>query len=474
VLLHELVDAVAARAPDAPALIVSATGETITYAQLSARVRRAAAIAAAATPRAGDRIAFVGENSPEWIDAYYGVPMAGRVLTFLNHRLAQPEIDAIVRRSGAVSVDDWAADARPCTPANDPSAVAWLIYTSGTTGSPKGAMLTHASLLAASDATAACRPVADDDVYVFPFPLCHVAGYNVLNHHRHGRPVVLLPRFEPAAFVDATNRYGATTTSLAATMLRALLDHLDATGATVPSLRTIAYGAAPMPAALLRRATETLGCEFAQGYGMTELSGNAVFLDADDHRRALAGDERLLVAAGRAAPDVEVRIAADGEILVRAPQVTAGYWDDPAATAAAIEPDGWFHTGDVGRLDDDGLLTIVDRKKDVIVTGGENVSSREVEDALHALPSVADVAVVGVPDETWGENVCAVVVRRDGESDVSAAAVVDAVRGRLAGFKRPRHVVFVDELPRNASGKILKHELRHWLAANPDLIGERA
>jgi acyl-CoA synthetase (AMP-forming)/AMP-acid ligase II len=205
---------------------------------------------------------------------------------------------------------------------------------------------------------------------------------------------------------------------------------------------------------------------------MTELSGNAVFLDADDHRRALAGDERLLVAAGRAAPGVELRIADDGEILVRAPQVTAGYWDDPEATAAAIEPDGWFHTGDVGRLDDDGLLTILDRKKDVIVTGGENVSSREVEDVLHALPAIADVAVVGVPDATWGENVCAVVVRRD--AGVTAGDVVDGVRARLAGFKRPRHVVFVDELPRNASGKILKHELRAWLVAHPDLIGERA
>jgi acyl-CoA synthetase (AMP-forming)/AMP-acid ligase II len=474
VLLHELVDAVAADTPDAPALIVSATGEAVTYGELSARVRRAAAVAAAATPHAGDRIAFIGENSAEWVDAYYGVPMAGRILTFLNHRLAQPEIDAIVRRSGAVFVDDWGADAPACEPARDPSAVAWLIYTSGTTGSPKGAMLTHASLLAASDATAASRPFADDDVYLFPFPLCHVAGYNVVNHHRRGRPVVLLPRFEPGAFVDATNRYRATTSSLAATMLRTLLDHLDATGETIPSLRTIAYGAAPMPAALLRRATDALGCDFAQGYGMTELSGNAVFLDADDHRRALAGDERLLVAAGRAAPGVELRIADDGEILVRAPQVTAGYWDDPEATAAALEPGGWFHTGDVGRLDDDGLLTIVDRKKDVIVTGGENVSSREVEEALHALPSVADVAVVGVPDATWGENVCAVVVRRDGDRDTTAGDVVDAVRGRLAGFKRPRHVVFVDDLPRNASGKILKHELRDWLVANPDLIGERA
>ena len=473
-LLHEIVDRAAERAPDGPALVVHATGETISFAALAERIARASAIAAAASP-AGGRVAFMGENGAEWIAAYYGVPRAGRILTFVNHRLAPPEVAAIVRRSRAVFVDDWSVPpdgAITPAPAADPSAVAWLIYTSGTTGAPKGAKLTHASLLAALDVTAASRPVADDDVYLFPFPLCHVAGYNVLNHHRHGRPVVLLRRFEPAAFVEAANEHGATSTSLAATMLSALLDHLDTSGAAVPTLRTIAYGAAPMPAALLRRATDVLGCEFTQGYGMTELSGNAVFLGPDDHRRALAGDERLLHAAGRPGPGVELRIADDGEILVRAAQVTAGYWDDPEATAAAFTDDGFFRTGDVGRLDDDGLLTIVDRKKDVIVNGGENASPREAEDVLHAHPAVRDVAVVGVPDPHWGENVCAVVVRRPG-TDVAAGALVDAVRDRLAGFKRPRHVVFVDDLPRNASGKIVKPALRRWLSEHPELLGER-
>jgi len=197
---------------------------------------------------------------------------------------------------------------------------------------------------------------------------------------------------------------------------------------------------------------------------MTELSGNAVFLGADEHRRAAAGDERLLRAAGRPAPGVEVALATGtGEILVRAPQVMAGYWSDPQATAVAIDTDGWLHTGDVGRIDDDGLLSVADRLKDVIVTGGENVASREVEEVLHAHPGIADVAVIGLPDERWGERVAAVVVRRPGTT-LDASEVVASARERLAGFKVPREVTFVDALPRNAAGKVLKQQLRDALA----------
>ena len=477
-LLHDLLDAAT---PDDVALVVGDISRT--FAELADRAARVAGAVAART-EPGDRVAFVGDNCVEWVECYYGVPRAGRVLTFLNQRLAPAELRRILDASGATLLVgeeryveplrdggppvlgagevDAAAPAAPTAPT--PGDVAWLIYTSGTTGRPKGAMLTHASLLAAVETTLARRPVADDDVYLFPFPLCHVAGYNVLLHHRRGRPVVLLPRFEPAAFVEAVARHGVTATSLAATMLSSLL---DVHPAPLPPLRLIAYGAAPMPAALLRQATEALGDDvgFAQGYGMTELSGNAVFLDPDEHRRGLAA------AAGRPGPGVELRIADDGEILVRAPQVMAGYWGDETATAEAFAG-GWFHTGDVGRLDADGYLTIVDRKKDVIVTGGENVASREVEDVLHAHPAVRDVAVVGVPDPHWGENVCAVVVARPGAT-VGADELLAAVRGELAGFKRPRHVVFVEELPRNASGKVLKQELRQLLVDRPDLLGER-
>lgn len=362
---------------------------------------------------------------------------------------------------------------------------AWLLFTSGTTGTPKGAVLTHASILAAVDASAGARPVDPDDMYLFAFPLCHVAGYNVVHRHAHGRPVVLMEGFEPAGFCRMVGEHGVTSCSLAATMLAALCDHLDASPddlALLATLRVIAYGAAPMPVALLRRAHDLLGVDFTQGYGMTELSGNAVFLDAAAHRRGLAGDGSLLSAAGHPAPGVEVRIVdgatnlevpvgSAGEITVRAAQVMAGYWNDPPTTASTVR-DGWLFTGDVGRVDDDGMLWVMDRSKDVIITGGENVASPEVEQAVCAAPGVASAAVVGVPDERWGENVCAVVVARAGMT-VDPDEIVATVRQRLAGFKVPRHVVVVESLPTNASGKVVKAELRSWLAENPDVVGPR-
>jgi acyl-CoA synthetase (AMP-forming)/AMP-acid ligase II len=473
-------------------------------------VSRTAAVVEALTDP-GDRVAIIGDNSPVWVECYYAVPRAGRILVFLNHRLAPAELSAILARSGATALISAGGSAEQLLPesgsihsvrnvvdveryedliersASTPPVAAvsdqaaWIIYTSGTTGSPKGATLTHKSLLAAVGATSASRPVTPDDVYLFPFPMCHVAGYNLLNHHRHGRPVVLIPGFDPADFVEAAARYGATTTSLAATMLHSLLDHLDQQGAGVPSLRSVAYGAAPMPPTLIARAITELGVELAQGYGMTELSGNAVFLDPESHRRGLAGERQLLAAAGRPGPGVELRlvdddgravpVGGDGEILIKGEQVMAGYWGDEAATASALRG-GWFHTGDVGRLDEDGLLYVVDRKKDIIITGGENVSSREVEDVLHSHPAVREAAVIGVADPRWGENVCAVVVPQPGRA-VPSSEVVELVRSRLAGFKTPRHLVLVDSLPKNASGKVLKAELRRWIAAHPEQLGER-
>ena len=510
-LLHEVVRAAAQLHPDRTALV---HGEVrLSFADLDDRIARAVVVSADLAPPGG-RVAAIGPNHPGWIELYHAVPAAGRVLTFLNHRLSDPELAALVDRSGAralvgdaahlarlrsagvdLPVLDWAtwdaglaaADRSASPPApGDPGVAAWLLFTSGTTAAPKGATLTHASLLAAVAASTAARPVDPDDVYLFPFPLCHVAGYNVLHRHANGRPVVLVDRFDPASFCAAVHAEHVTSTSVAATMLAALLDHVaDHPSALeqLASLRSIAYGAAPMAPSLLRRADEVLGVDLAQGYGMTELSGNAVFLDAAAHRRGLAGEAHLLSAAGVPAPGVEVRIvdpAVDdralppgevGEILVRAPQVMAGYWDDPAATAAALRR-GWLHTGDVGRLDDEGLLYVVDRSKDVIITGGENVSSLEVEDVLLGAPGVARVAVVGVPDPTWGENVCAVVVpASDGSFD--ADGLVVWARARLAGFKVPRHVVVVDELPVNDAGKVRKAELRGLLAAEPHRLGPR-
>lgn len=489
VLLHEVLEAAARRAPDTVALVTDAGAQT--FVELAAQVARVAAGITAVT-EPGDRVAILAENRAEYVECYYAVPKAGRLLVPLNQRLhpdewmgaltrsgtrvliTEPEllacldlealrsvgVDTIVRLGGdeypVADFSEAPSVAMPAGAAGDP---VWLIGTSGTTGTPKLAMLTHASLLAAVDATLFARPVRDDDVFCTPFPLCHVAGYNVLGLHHMARPVVLMRKFDPAHLVELITEHGVTLLSLAPTMIAMLLDDPRTDDAVLRSVRSIGYGASAIPAPVLRAAVERWDCDLSQGYGMTELSGNAAFLGPDAHRRAAAGDARLLAGAGYPSPGVELRLReTTQEILVRAPQVTMGYWHDPDATAAAIA-DGWLHTGDVGRIDDDGLLTVVDRTKDVIVSGGENVASREVEAVLHQHPAVADVAVIGLPDERWGERVTAVVVLRDGHA-VQAEELVTLARAHLGGFKTPRVIEFVDELPRNAAGKLLKAQMR--------------
>ena len=489
VLLHEVLDEAAARAPDEVALVTDAG--TWTFARLAQQVERlASGIAAVTDP--GDRVAILADNRAEYVQLYYAVPRAGRLLVPLNQRLHPDEWLGTLRRSGArvlvgesallerldldaaravgmeVLVDldrEGFALFEAVTAGVEPGGdgdVAWLIGTSGTTGTPKLAMLTHASLLAAVDATLGARPVLDTDVFCTPFPLCHVAGYNVLALHRRARPVVLMAKFDPVRLTELVVEHHVSLLSLAPTMIAMLLDDPRVDDDVMRSVRAIGYGASAMPAPVLRSAVERWDADLSQGYGMTELSGNAVFLGADEHRRAAAGDDRLLRAAGRPAPGVELRLAEPtGEILVRAPQVMFGYWQDADATAAALAG-GWLRTGDVGRIDDDGLLTVVDRLKDVIVSGGEYVASREVEAVLHSHRGVADVAVIGLPDARWGERIAAVVVRRDG-SEVTAEELVTLARSHLAGFKVPRVVEFVDTLPRNAAGKVLKQTLRDGL-----------
>ncbi len=334
--LGDLVTSAAVEVPDDPALIFGDLRWT--FGELAARVAALAATLAATTPPGG-RIAVLAENVPQFVVLLLAAPASGRVVVPLNVRHTPAELVDQIARSGASLVAGTDEQLRRLTAAElpplpggsvlrlddpgpapgtppafgpadpvSPDAPAWLIFTSGTTGPPKGVVLTHRGLLAAVANTAAGRPLADDDVYLYPFPLYHVSAYNLLHALLRRRPIVLLPRFDAATVADLTARHHVTTMSLAPTMLRLLLDHLDGDVAPLASLRTIAYGAAAMPAALLREGTDTLGCGFAQGYGMTELSGNAVFLSPDDHLRGLAGDVRLLRAAGRAGPLVELRI----------------------------------------------------------------------------------------------------------------------------------------------------------------------
>jgi len=506
VLLHQIVDFAAAADPSGLALVDGA--DRWTFAELASRVDGAARRLAALT-EAGDRIVVVSDNSAQVVVALYAVPRAGAIATFANTRHTPAEIGELLRatrptvvlasaeqlaRLAAVpelsevasvllldapeTFDDPAGAAVPRPPDGSLPAItaddcAWLIHTSGTTGRAKGVMLTHRSLMAAVTNTAVARPMQDDDVYLFPFPLFHVAAYNVLHSHLRRRPVVLLPRFDAPRVLELIHREHVTTCSLAPTMLAMLLDHPDRAAADLTSLRQISYGASAMPLDLLRRVQAELpDCGLAQGYGMTELSGNAVFLDPAAHRRAATTEPHLLAAAGRPGPLVALRIVDDagedvapgaaGEILVRGDQVCAGYWEAPDATAEAFDGE-WFRTGDVGRLDAEGQLYVVDRKKDIIISGGENVASREVEDVVGTHPAVDHVAVVGLPDARWGEKVTAVVVARDG-SGLDPDELVVWTDGRLAGFKRPRVVVVVDELPLNASGKVDKRAVRELAA----------
>ncbi len=512
VLLHEVVDAAAREDGDAAALAVD--GVTRTFTELARDVAAlAGGIARVSEP--GETVAILAQNCYAYVLAYYGIPRAGRVLLPLNQRLhaaewesqlarsrttvllveagflAQLRRDAVVPSSvrTIVVLGDAGADlslasllasgaGAPVAAVQSPDATAWLLFTSGTTGPPKGVLLTHRSLLAGCRHLQVLRPMLDSDVFLTAFPLCHVAGYQVILAHLRRRPAVVMSRFDPASFVAAVRDHGVTTCSLAPTMMDLLLEHLqgDSAGLAVVrgQLRAIGYGSAPMPPRLIRRLTEVLGCELNQGYGMTELSGNVTSLGAAEHRAAIADQPELLTSAGTAGPLADLAIMGEngalfpvgepGEIVVRGEQICGGYFDDPQASAAATVG-GWFHTGDLGVLGADGRLTVIDRLKDIIVTGGENVSSRQVEDVLHTLAGVRDVAVIGLPDERWGERICAVVVA-DPDAVPDPDDLVKGCRAKLAGFKTPRSIEFVTELPRTASGKVRKDELRRRLREN--------
>ena len=458
-LLHEVLENSARQAPDTVALVTEA-GRRRSRSWPIAWRHVAAGVAAITEP--GDRVAILAENCAEYVECYYAVPRAGRLLVPINQRLHPDEWRGTLQRSGArvlIAEPDLLAAAavptagvevvieleprRPRGPRSDepllPTSieddVTWLIGTSGTTGTPKLAMLTHASLMAAVDATLAARPVRADDVFCTPFPLCHVAGYNVLGLHRMGRPVVLMRKYDPARLVELIVEHGVTLLSLAPTMIAMLLD--DPAPTTACS-RPFGRSATARPRSRPRccRGRRPLGLRPVAGLRHDRALGQR---RVPRCRRAPPRRRRRRPPARRGgSPRPASRSASRSgptRSSCRADQVMAGYWNDPDASAATLAG-GWLHTGDVGRIDDDGLLTVVDRTKDVIVSGGENVASREVEAVLHSHPGVADVAVIGLPDERWGERVAAVVVRRPGDP-VSAPELIALARDHLAGFKTP-------------------------------------
>jgi fatty-acyl-CoA synthase len=443
---------------------------------------------------------------------YYACSKAGVVPVPLNYRLAPPEWRYILDDAGAVLVfaqdalaaalapvrgelasvkhwiaigadvpgwerfEDFVADQPDAAPAHraTPDDDLYQMYTSGTTGRPKGAVLTHRAVLAQLHQISLAFAGGPGDRTLVVAPLYHAAASMTSFVTVHaGGALFIQEDFVPAEVVRALSDGRIAVATLVPAMIQFCLVAVpDVAERRYDALRRIIYGASPIAEQTLRRAIEVFGCEFLQGYGMTETSAVATYLMPADHRRALAGEPHLLLSAGRPILGTEIKIVgadgatlpngAIGEIAVRGPQLMRGYWNLADATADALR-DGWMHTGDAGVLDDEGFLFVQDRTKDMIVSGGENVYPREVEDVLYRHPAVAEAAVIGVPDPKWGEAVKAVVVVKAGEA-VDADALIRFCDGQLAGYKRPRSVDFAEALPRNPSGKVLKRELRepYW------------
>lgn len=441
----------------------------------------------------GDRVAWLCGNTSELLEAYFGVLLAGGVLLPLNIRMSAAELRFCLDDAGAtilfrhpdqvdpehsvrtlmIGPDYEALLARQApelldSPVTDENAVAEIFYTSGSTGDPKGVQLTHRALYLHAIHSAATTGISGNDVILHTIPLFHVNGWGTPHYLTGlGGVHVMLHRFDPAEVLHLIEVEGVTRLFLVPTMARTLLDHPAAATTDVSSIVQVSVGGAPSGAELLAELEEAFGCTAISGYGMTESSPTLTrSLDKPGEppsreRRATTGMPILGVDV-RVFDDADNEVPWDGvtagEVCARSNHVMSGYWNRPEETAEALRG-GWLRTGDIATVDPDGYLTIVDRKKDIIVSGGENVSSVQVEKAIAAHPAVVEVAVVGVPDERWGEAVKAWVALRPG-SDTTAGELSAFVRERLAGFKVPKHWSLVDELPKGGTGKIQKPELR--------------
>jgi acyl-CoA synthetase (AMP-forming)/AMP-acid ligase II len=475
---------------DEPMQPAAPLGE-LTYREVARRARAIAAGLDALGVGEGERVAVVSHNSARLLELLYGVPSYGRVLVPINFRLAPAEFDYIVEHCGAkvLLVDPevesqvsgvsgvhrfllgeeyesgllrYDAEPRPWS-APDEDATATINYTSGTTARPKGVQMTHRNEWVNAVTFGMHMQVGDRDVYMHTLPLFHCNGWGMPYATAGlGAQQIVLRKVDGAEILRRVQRHGVTLMCGAPAVWNAVLEAAADWDGEVPGrgqVRLVVAGAAP-PSRTIARIEEELGWEFNQIYGLTE---TAPLITVNRPRAELDHLEPLerakaLSRAGVPALGTRLAISETGEVLAQGNTVLAGYWQNPTASADALEG-GWFHTGDGGTLDEGGYLTISDRKKDVIITGGENVSSIEVEDVVFSHPAVAEVAVIGVPDDKWGEMVTALVVLAEGAT-ATEEEIIAHCRTRIASYKAPKKVEFRDGIPRTATGKIQKFKLR--------------
>lgn len=497
-------------------IATSFNGRQRTWREFANRVARLAGALRVLGVGAGDRVSMLALNSDRFVEHYYALFWIGAVAVPVNIRWSLAEIlyslddaepsvllfdDHFAEQ--AAELRDRAASLRHCVYAGDGEAPGWahgyeqligdhdpvddlrqgddtlaaIMYTGGTTGFPKGVMLSHKGLVANLLSIGSIVDYDEKAIFLHAAPLFHMAAAMMMFMATSfaGRHTII-PAFAPGAVSDAIARERVTDALLVPTMIKMLLDHHDAHGGDLSSLRSLLYGASPMPEVVVRHAIAALpGARLYQAYGQTELSPGATILGPEHH--SIEGEAGKLRSAGRALPGVEVKVAADdgselprgdvGEVWVRGPNTMLGYWNKPDITAATLV-DGWVRTGDAAYMDTAGFVFIVDRVKDMVISGGENVFSAEVENAILKHPAVADCAVIGVPDERWGERVHAIVVPHPGEPALTIERLAEHCRALIANYKCPRSLELRSTpLPLSAAGKILKTELRapYWAEA---------